>query len=227
MRVLIIDNTIDPHCWGSYELAKYGKLAPGATLHVRRAPHDDLPKSPEGWDRIIVSGSKTSAMEDAPWIERLLEFIRRTVDMKKPYLGVCYGHQSLVRALGGRERVRLAAQSEHGWTKIKLHEDSALTKGLNREFYSFSSHYDEVHSLPQGMKRLASSQDCEIQACQLESLPVFGIQFHPEKSAEDAKKSFQEYRKKGAPKRLLHADETDKLFQVEIGDTLFGNFFQL
>jgi GMP synthase-like glutamine amidotransferase len=227
MRVLIIDNTIDPTSWGSYELAKYGKLVPGATLHVRRAPHDDLPKSPEGWDRIIVSGSKTSAMEDAPWIERLLEFIRRSIDMKKPYLGVCYGHQSLVRALGGKDRVRLAAQNEHGWTKINIHQDSALTQGLPQEFYSYSSHYDEVFSLPQGMKRLASSEDCEIQACQLENRPVFGIQFHPEKTGDDAKKSLGEHLKKGTPKRLLHPKETDKLYKPEIGETIFGNFFKL
>jgi GMP synthase (glutamine-hydrolysing) len=227
MRVLIIDNTIDPSSWGSYELVKYGKLIPGATLHVRRAPHDDLPASPEGWDRVIVSGSKTSAMEDAPWIERLLGFIRRTVDMKKPYLGVCYGHQSLVRALGGRDRVRLAAQNEHGWTKIRLLEDSALMQGLKREFYSYSSHYDEVFSLPQGFKKIASSEDCEIQACQVDGLPVFGIQFHPEKTAEDAKKALEEHRKKGTPKRLLNPNKTDQLYQPEIGETIFGNFFRL
>jgi GMP synthase (glutamine-hydrolysing) len=227
MRVLIIDNTIDPISWGSHELVKYGKLVPGATLHVRRAPHDDLPKSPEGWDRVIVSGSKTSAMEDAPWIERLLEFIRRTVDMKKPYLGVCYGHQSLVRALGGKERVRLADRNEHGWSKIRLLEDSALTQGLKKEFYSYSSHYDEVYSLPQGMRKLASSEDCDIQACQLERLPVFGIQFHPEKTADDAKKSLGEHQKKGKPEYLLYPNDTDKLYQPEVGETIFGNFFKL
>ncbi|MFL5814542.1 MAG: type 1 glutamine amidotransferase [Bdellovibrionia bacterium] len=227
MKVLIIDNTIDPISWGSYELVKYGKLAPGATLHVRRAPHDDLPESPAGWDRIIVSGSRTSAMEDAPWIERLLEFIRRAVDMKKPYLGVCYGHQSLVRALGGKERVRLADRNEHGWSKIRLLEDSALTQGLSQEFYSYSSHYDEVSSLPQGMRKLASSEDCEIQACQLDKLPIFGIQFHPEKTAEDAKKSLGEHKKNGKPKYLLHPNDTDKLYRPEIGETIFGNFFKL
>jgi GMP synthase (glutamine-hydrolysing) len=227
MRVLIIDNTMDPTSWGSRELVRFGKLAPGATIHVRRAPHDDLPKSPEGWDRIIVSGSRTSAMEDAPWIERLHEFIRRSVDAKKPFLGVCYGHQSLVRALGGREHVRLAAEAEYGWTQIELLEDSPLTRGIPRRFHSFSAHFEEVSSLPPGMKKLASSADCEIQACQVGNHPVFGIQFHPEKDIVDAKKTFEERRKKGTPKRLLHPNESEKLYMPEIGETLFTNFFRL
>jgi GMP synthase (glutamine-hydrolysing) len=227
MRILIIDNTIDPTSWGSHELVRFGKLIPEATVHVRRAPHDDLPQSPIGYDRIIVSGSRTSAMDDAPWIERLHDFIRRSVDAKKPFLGVCYGHQSLARALGGRENVRLAAEAEYGWTRIELLADSPLTQGLNKEFYSFSAHFDEVSALPSGMKRLARSQDCEIQACQVEGYPAFGIQFHPEKNIQDAKKTFEERRKKGTPKRLLHPNESEKLYQPQLGETLFQNFFRL
>jgi GMP synthase-like glutamine amidotransferase len=102
-----------------------------------------------------------------------------------------------------------------------------LTNGLKKEFYSFSAHFDEVCSLPSGMKRLARSEDCDIQACQLEGRPVFGIQFHPEKDIADAKKTFEERRKKGTPKRLLHANESEKYYQPHIGETLFGNFFKL
>lgn len=227
MRVLIIDNTIDPDSWGSKELARYAKLAPGATFYVRRAPHDDLPASPEGFDRIIVSGSKTSALEDAPWIERLLEFIRRSVELRKPYLGVCYGHQSLVRALGGKDLVRLSVEAEFGWTRIEQVADSPLTRGVKKEFYSFSSHFDEVSSLPKGFRHLARSKDCEIQACQVDHLPVFGIQFHPEKNLIEAKNTLKKRREIGTPKRLLHPNESEKLYQPELGETLFRNFFQL
>jgi GMP synthase-like glutamine amidotransferase len=123
--------------------------------------------------------------------------------------------------------VRLANQAEYGWTRIELLSDSPLTRGVKKEFYSFSAHFDEVCSLPPGIKRLARSADCEIQACQLEDAPVFSIQFHPEKNIEDAKKTFADRRKKGTPKRLLHADESEKYYQPELGETLFRNFFRL
>lgn len=186
MKILVIDNTIDPTSWGSRELVRFGALIPGASVFVRRAPEGDLPSSPAGFDRVIVSGSKTAATEDAPWISRLHEFILRTIDSGKPFLGVCYGHQSLVRALGGKETVQRAAVPEFGWTQIEIVETSPLFKGLGSAFYSFSSHFDEVCRLPNGMRRLAQSEACGIQACQIEDQPVFGIQFHPEKNLQEA-----------------------------------------
>ncbi len=203
-RILIIDNNRDPDCWGAADLRRMASLLDGATLYTRRAPEDDLPASPDPFDQVIVSGSKTSAMEDAPWVFKLHDFIRRTLDAGKPFLGVCYGHQSLVRALGGKETVRKAAQSEYGWTSIEVVESSPLMEGLSRSFYTYSSHEDEVASLPSGLKRLARSSACEIQACQLEGRPVFGIQFHPEK-------------------RL----EKEKLYDPKVGETLFRNFLSL
>lgn len=229
MKVLIIDNTIDRKSWGSPELARFGKLFPGATVYVRRAPEGDLPKTPYGFDRVIVSGSKTAAAEDAPWIFNLHQFILRTIDAGKPYLGVCYGHQSLVRALGGKETVRRAAEAEFGWTRIELLESSSggLFEGLPPEFYSFSSHFDEVFNLPSGVKCLARSQRCQVQACQIEAKPVFGIQFHPEKNLPEAEATLLERKKLGIPKDLLHPKEGAHLYDPQVGEILFRNFLRL
>jgi GMP synthase (glutamine-hydrolysing) len=228
MRVLIIDNTIDRNCWGSQELVRFGKLMPGATVHVRRAPEGDLPVSPAPYDRIIVSGSKTSCLDSSPWVLTLLEFTRRAIDLGKPYLGVCYGHQSLVRALSGIDHVRKGAEPEFGWSKIEILQDvktqSPLLAGLPREFHTFSSHFEEVSHLPAGMIRLAKSAACEIQACQLEGRPVFGIQFHPEKNLAEAEASLAERKKIGKPRNLLLPDKSKQLYDAAIGDTLFRNF---
>lgn len=226
MRILVIDNTIDRNCWGSPELARFGKLFPGATVFTRRAPEGDLPSSPVDFDRVIVSGSKTAATDDGPWISALLEFIRRTVDAGRPYLGVCYGHQSLVRALGGKEVVRRAAEAEFGWVRVEQigSEASPLFKGLAKEFYSFGSHFDEVHQLPSDLKLLARSELCEVQACQLQGKAVFGIQFHPEKNLAEAETALAERKKKGTPKRLLNADRGSELYDAVVGESIFRNF---
>lgn len=233
MRVLIIDNTIDPDSWGSAEIRKYAQLTPGATFYTRRAPHEDLPRSLEGFDKVIVSGSKTSVLEDAPWIDKLEDLIRSIVSSGKPYLGICYGHQTLVRALGGKQRVRLAQEPEFGWTRIELTSNGApgaqpsLFTGLAPVFYSYSSHFDEVGELPPGFEKLARSKDCEIQACQIRNKPVYGIQFHPERSLADGEKALFNRKKLGVPKKLLNANQGHKLFDSAVGETIFKNFLTL
>ncbi len=227
MRILIVDNTIDRECWGSPELQRFAVTVPGATVTVRRGPESDLPKDISNFDRIVLSGSKTSAMENAPWISRLEDLIRCALSEGKPFLGVCYGHQMLARTLGGKEFVRQSVSAEFGWCRIEQLADSPLFHGLPRVFYSFSSHYDEVSVLPSGTELLACSEQCAIQAIQVKGHPVFGIQFHPEKDLEGGTQTLAECQKKGKPKKLLHPNEGMKLFQPEVGEILFRNFFNL
>lgn len=229
MQILIIDNTIDPDSWGSSELCTMARLAaPGATIRVRRAPHDDLPAGPQPFDRIIVSGSKTLVDEEAPWISKLDEFIRRTVDAGKPYLGVCYGHQALSRALGGKKHVRRAPRGEFGWVEIENQApESRLLRGLPRAFHTFEWHNDEVCELPRGMRALARSELCPIQACELEGKPVFGVQFHPERDLEGGERSLARRRKENPKLEILNVGKGARLFDAAVGQKIFGNFLAL
>lgn len=227
MKILIIDNNIDPESWGSSSLRRYAhQSVPGATVLTRRAPQGDLPESPRPFDRILVSGSRTSALEDAPWIAGLHEFIRQCLRERKPFLGVCYGHQSLVRAIADVKHVRRAARAEFGWSRIELLGESSLTRGLPREFHTYSSHCEEVSALPEGMRNLARSERCEIQACELVGYPVFGVQFHPEKTLEDARASLAKKKRETSPDDLLHADRSDELYEPRVGEILFRNFLE-
>jgi GMP synthase (glutamine-hydrolysing) len=212
MRILIIDNNIDPDCWGAEELRAFARQVPGATVETRRGPQGDLPETLEAYDRIVVSGSKTRISEKAPWVEKELDFIRRALDLNKPYLGVCYGHQMLARAVTGEQAVGIARLGEVGWTKIEVTADSKLFEGLPREFYSYSSHYDEVKEVPRGFRNLAHSQACGVQAMQLGDRPVYGIQFHPEKIRPE-------------PQKTLNASRQKTLYDPKVGERIFGNFF--
>lgn len=227
MKILIIDNTIDQDCWGASDLRNLAKLAPASQIEVRRAPQEDLPSTPRGYDRVILSGSKTSSLEDAPWISSLLNFIQATVREKIPFLGVCYGHQALIRTLGKKEYLRQSEKPEFGWAEIETLDQTSLFKDAPKRFFSFSAHFEEAAKLPTGMKRLASSKYCSIQACQLEDYPIFGIQFHPEKTLAEARKILAERKKKGTPRELLHSDKSDELYDSKLGELIFRNFFKL
>lgn len=227
MRILIADNNIDPDCWGAKEFRTYALKVTGATVTVRRGPQNDLPRSPHDFDRLIITGSKTSALAKAPWIANLDELIRRATEAKKPILGVCYGHQAIARALGGDEFVRKSAAPEVGWCKIEIVEPSPIFKNLPHSFYSFGSHFEEVSRVPKGLKSLASSPQCAIQALEVVGYPVFGIQFHPEKNLDDAYRTFKERKKVGTPKILLEAEKSESLYNSQIGEMIFKNFFAL
>jgi GMP synthase (glutamine-hydrolysing) len=225
MNVLIIDNNIDREWWGAPDLRKFAEQAAGAVVHVRRAPQGDLPASPSGFDRIIVSGSKTRIDDSSPWVLDLMEFIRKAISENKPYLGVCYGHQMLARALSGETSVGAAALGEIGWTRIEVTAQSKLFEGLPGEFHSFSSHFDEVKQVPSGFRAIARSEACGVQAMQLGEKPVYGIQFHPERDLPQGEARYQSAKKQNTdPRFILNAGKGAKLFDPKVGERIFANF---
>jgi GMP synthase-like glutamine amidotransferase len=228
MKILIVDNNVDRHSWGAENLVRFARKVPGATIHVRRGPSDDLPpleRAVQNYDRLVMSGSRTSCLDHFPWVEKLENLARAFVQADKPVLGVCYGHQVLARAFGGRDIVRKGQKPEFGWTRIETTTQSPLFSGLPKVFYSYSSHFEEVARLAPGFVHLARSQDCGIQAVQLEGKRVFGIQFHPEKNIAEAEEIFKERRTKGAAAELLGDGKSEVLFDPKVGEMIFSNFY--
>lgn len=224
MKVLIIDNTRDLDCWGSADLRSFVTKSPARTAFVRRAPENDLPASIRGYDRVILSGSRTSCLEEGPWISRVDDLLREALRENRPVLGVCYGHQALNRVLGGRQILRRGPVGEFGWTEIEVVERAPLFDGLPDRFWSFSSHYEEVAELPKGMRLLARSEGCAVQACRLEDLPIYGIQFHPEKDLESAEKSIAGWRTDERKDRILRPKDGSRIYDAKVGERIFGNF---
>ena len=231
MKVLVIDNGLMPHRYGAKSMGSSWMklLGPGARMDVRRAPPRDLTDA-SGYDRVVLTGSAQSCMETPEWVQDLDRWILGVIEQRVPLLGVCYGHQSIVRALdqqrGRPPNLRKAAAPELGWTQLRLLTQSPLTANLPKEFISYSQHFEEVSELPEGFRKLIESDRCAIQAFDRPGSPVFGVQFHPEYTAEDALKFFELHRSRGNGHLLLEPDRTEKLYNPEVAEIIFGNFLK-
>lgn len=224
MNILVIDNNINRVDWGSATLRRALSVVPGVTIETRRGPQRDMPNDLTRFQRIVVSGSKTSCLAEEEWVDDLENLMSEAMEKKIPLFGVCYGHQILARILGTNSVLGKGKEPEFGWVKIKKTADSIIFKDVPNEFYSFGAHYEAVLAAPPNVRVLAESERCAIQAFEVQGAPAWGVQFHPEVDLEGASKRFQECRKTGSPKVLLHEHESKKLYHREIGESIFKNF---
>src|SRR5262245_32737729 len=92
---------------------------------------------------LILSGSPQSAAAPDAY-----HFDPRVLDRKVPLLGICYGMQVSLFALGAE--LRKARRGEYGQVTVHLTRSDDLTRGLPRKFKAWMSHGDELASLPAG-----------------------------------------------------------------------------
>jgi GMP synthase (glutamine-hydrolysing) len=132
------------------------------------------------FDAAVVTGSRSSVYHDDPWITALVEWVADAADAGLPVLGVCFGHQVLAAALGGR--VAGMDSYEIGYNEVR-HDDDPLFDGIDRTFTVFTTHGDTVAALPPDATALAAN-DHGLQA--FRQGRCWGVQFHPEYDRETA-----------------------------------------
>ncbi len=231
MKVLLLDHNVNPQDRGAHELRNALHRASAvrglsAEIHVRRPEGGDLPVE-SGWDAVVLSGSLHTCTESIPrdWLREEFGWLNRTHLNRTPILGVCFGHQILARALqGGAHIGRKASVPEHGWTALKrLPRPSLLLDGLKEDFYSFSSHYEEIVAAPPGTEVTSRSSACEIQSYESTALRIFGTQFHAERdrSGEEKTRLFLPPNERG---RFLEFPKEPSFDPVQVGNQIFGNF---
>jgi anthranilate synthase/aminodeoxychorismate synthase-like glutamine amidotransferase len=99
---------------------------------------------------------------------------------KIPILGVCLGHQSIGQAFGGK--IVRAARVMHGKTSMIHHDGKGVFAGLPNPFEATRYHslLIEPASVPDALEVTAKTDEGEIMAVRHRTLPVEGVQFHPE-----------------------------------------------
>ena len=122
---------------------------------------------------VIISGGPSSVFgEDSPRPDPDLFRVRR------PILGICYGHQLMAHCLHGV--VEPGETHEFGQADLRIRRDGYLFTGLVRRQRVWMSHGDHVSKLPQGFETLADTRECGVAAMGDLKRDYFGLQFHPE-----------------------------------------------
>jgi anthranilate synthase/aminodeoxychorismate synthase-like glutamine amidotransferase len=131
-------------------------------------------------DRVLLSPGPCSPREAGVTIEIIKAFAGR-----KPILGVCLGHQAIGDCFGGR--VVRAGRLMHGKLSPILHRGTDLFRGLPSPFRATRYHslLVERATLPDCLEITAETAEGEIMGLRHKTLPIWGVQFHPESIATE------------------------------------------
>ncbi|WP_108397418.1 anthranilate synthase component II [Devosia submarina] len=175
-KTLVIDN----YDSFTYNLVHFlGEL--GAEITVHRNDKIGLDEIAEmAPDAIVLSPGPCTPNEAGVCLDVIERFKSET-----PILGVCLGHQAIGQAMGGD--VIRAPYLVHGKTSRINHTGKGLFQGLNSGFEATRYHSLIVKqdSLPDVLEVTATTEDGLIMGMQHRTLPVHGVQFHPESIASE------------------------------------------
>ena len=175
--ILVLDN-YDSFTWTLVDYLK--KL--GAELRVER---NDAVTA----DEALASGAAGFLISPGPGRPEAagisLELVAACAEARAPLLGVCLGHQAIALHFGGR--VGRAAEVVHGKTGEVRHDGSGLFAGLPSPFTATRYHSlaVEAGSVPPCLAVNATASDATVQGLRHASLPIHGVQFHPESVASE------------------------------------------
>jgi len=162
------------------------------SFEIYDVEHFVYPHTVDACDGYIITGSRKSVYDDEAWIHDLEDYVRLLHGTQKPLVGICFGHQLVAQALGGKTE-----SANSGWgvgvhtSQLMLQKDY-MRPALD-EVRVLVSHKDQVTVLPPGAELLASSEFCPNAIYQLGE-HIVCIQGHPEfaKSYSRALMNFRE-----------------------------------
>jgi GMP synthase-like glutamine amidotransferase len=176
-----------PEQFGSYSAMVQELLGPEhefATFDVRNG---ELPANPESCDAYVITGSASGVYDGDSWIDTLKNFVR-DASGRSAMVGICFGHQLMAEAFGGR-----VIKSPKGWG-IGLHRYDVQERAAwmdpwtnnGRSIAMPASHQDQVVKLPADARVLGGSEFTQYGILEYPQRRALSLQSHPEFSPEYA-----------------------------------------
>ena len=138
---------------------------------------DEFASDPTGYDGVILTGSPAFVDDGHDWIRRLMQDIRRMAAARTPLIGLCFGHQAIAAALGGR-----VARRDFwlfGAVDFKVTAERRWMQPPATALRLYAANRAQVSALPEGFDLLGGSADCPI-ALSAKGDHILTTQFHPE-----------------------------------------------
>lgn len=183
MRIGILETGRPPERLAA-EYGDYGDMverllgAPGFAFRRYWLQGGEAPAAPDDCDAWAITGSRCSAIDEAPWMLGLEGFLVRARAARRKTIGICFGHQILAKALGGRVE-RAAGGWRLGLNAYRLiHAPDWLARAPD-EVVLPAIHQDQVVAAPEEAESFATGVDCPIAALRYGDWAA-SFQAHPE-----------------------------------------------
>jgi len=151
---------------------------PGLTFNIYRVMDGELPEQFDPDALYIIPGSNNAAYDNLPWILSLQEWIRKAVEQQISLVGICFGHQVIAQALGGRVE-HYAGGWGVGIREMEVLDADMLPYFPDKKMRLIVNHYDQVTQLPEGAIPLATSDFCRYEGFRI-GHHILTFQGHPE-----------------------------------------------
>ncbi len=193
--LLLCDDTdeADRDQYGTYSGMFRNALDPGSAeirlTAIRCFQGEALPQ-PEEFDGYMISGSRYSVYDDLPWIKSLQRFVVDCREKNVRVVGICFGHQLIAHALGGRTE-KAACGWGFGIQAANITDRKSWMNGSGRRpqpldgdrYNLIVIHQDQVVEVPPGFETIAENDFCP-NSMIVAGNKMLGIQGHPEFSKE-------------------------------------------
>ena len=148
-------------------------FAPDLTFEAIAVFRGEPLPDPEDFDGYLFTGSRHGVYDQLPWIGATKAFIRAVADRRRPAVGVCFGHQIMAEALGGK-----VEKARAGWG-LGMQPYALRQDGTERTIFMPAFHQDQVIEKPGGSVVIAESAHCPLAGLRYAG-PALSFQFHPE-----------------------------------------------
>lgn len=162
---------------GQKVVAALNAVRPNWQCKVWHACDGEFPERPEDFDAVVITGSPASVLDPDTWIQDATTCVRRLHEQQVPTVGLCFGHQLIAQALGGK--VERCDDWGLGIGHIHVQEHAPWMEPPQGHIALFAVHQDQVTRLPQGARLIGGDDFCPV-GCFAIGSHMLGVQFHPE-----------------------------------------------